>query len=389
MLSKFSIKKPFTILVAVIIILVFGVISFMKMTPDLFPKIDTPFVIVMTTYPGASPEEIESQITEPMEQQFATLTNLKNVNSISSANYSVVQMEFSDKVNMDAISVDIRDKIDQVKGILPENASTPVVMKINLDMMPVVIATVGIKDKTPGEVSEFTKENLENPLKGVEGVASLSTMGMVEDNIQIVLSQEKIDEINEEISAAVAGQMASAKSQIKDGIDAAKDGKDQIKDGKDAIVDGQNQATQQIASTKARLESNIAQLEMLKANGDAITALYNQYQAAVASGNEMLIQQIEAAITASEFKTVQGLEAVYNQLQTVDETIKALEEALDELEGVDVNTSFELGTKYSDLAAAEIAVDQTVNQLQNALEEISSSEEAALASADMTGVINE
>ena len=95
MLSKFSVKKPFTVFVAVVIVLVFGVISFMKMTPDLFPKINTPYVIVMTTYPGASPEEIETEISEPMEKQLATLSNLKNIMSVSSANYSVIQIEFS------------------------------------------------------------------------------------------------------------------------------------------------------------------------------------------------------------------------------------------------------------------------------------------------------
>ena len=128
MLSKFSVKKPFTVFVAVVIVLVFGVISFMKMTPDLFPKINTPYVIVMTTYPGASPEEIETEISEPMEKQLATLSNLKNIMSVSSANYSVIQIEFSDEVNMDAISVDIRDKIDQIEGNFPENSGTPVVM---------------------------------------------------------------------------------------------------------------------------------------------------------------------------------------------------------------------------------------------------------------------
>ena len=233
MLSKFSVKKPFTVFVAVVIVLVFGVISFMKMTPDLFPKINTPYVIVMTTYPGASPEEIETEISEPMEKQLATLSNLKNIMSVSSANYSVIQIEFSDDVNMDAISVDIRDKIDQIEGNFPENSGTPVVMKINLDMVPVVTAAVGMEGKSPGEVSEFTKENLESTLEGVEGVAALNTMGMVEDNIQIVLSQDKIDEINEEISSAISGQMASAKGQISSGINAAEEGKAKVEEGKE------------------------------------------------------------------------------------------------------------------------------------------------------------
>ena len=129
----------------------------MKMTPT-FPNINTPYVMVMTAYPGASPEEAETEITEPMEQQMATLANIKNVTSVSAANYSMIQMEFSDDVNMDAISVDIRDKISQIEGNMPETAGPPVVMKINPDMIPIVTSAVGMKGKSAGEVSQFAKE---------------------------------------------------------------------------------------------------------------------------------------------------------------------------------------------------------------------------------------
>ena len=123
MLSKFSIKKPFTILVAVVIVIVFGVIALTKMTPDLFPKINTPYVIVMTTYPGASPEEAESEITKPMEQQLATLSNIKNVTSVSAANYSMIQLEFSDSVNMEDLTRMMRyNSCAELETILNEAA---------------------------------------------------------------------------------------------------------------------------------------------------------------------------------------------------------------------------------------------------------------------------
>ena len=86
MLAKFSVKKPLTILVAVVVIIVFGVISVSKMTPDLFPSIEAPYVLVMTTYPGASPEEAETEITNPMEQQLAAMANLEGINSVSGDN---------------------------------------------------------------------------------------------------------------------------------------------------------------------------------------------------------------------------------------------------------------------------------------------------------------
>lgn len=114
MFPKFSVKKPFTVFVAVVIVAVLGGMSLYKMTPDLFPEMSTPYAMVMTTYPGATAEEAEKQITDPMESQLATLNNIKNVTSYSSDNYSMVALEFTDDVNMDSASVDIRDKIDQI-----------------------------------------------------------------------------------------------------------------------------------------------------------------------------------------------------------------------------------------------------------------------------------
>ena len=386
MLSKFSVRKPFTVLVAVVIVIVFGVISFTKMTPDLFPNINTPYVIVMTTYPGASPEEAEIEITEPMEQQFATLANIKNVTSVSASNYSMIQMEFSDDVNMDAISVDIRDKISQIEGNLPETAGTPVVMKISTDMMPVVTAAVGMKGKSAGEVSKFVKDELQSSLAGVEGVASVSTMGMVSDNIQIVLSQEKIDEINKKISAAISSSLGDEEGQIAGGMGAAASGKQQIQDGKEAIAKGQRQAAEQLAAMKKQLTDSRQQLADLKKQGPALKLLLKEYDNAVASGNQTLVQMIEQQIEMTGM-TVDSLRKAVAQLDTIDEQIAAVDAALQNLETEGAAASFTLGNRYADLAAAESTIDATVNQLQSALAQVQSSREAALASADMTGVL--
>ena len=351
MLSKFSVRKPFTVLVAVVIVIVFGVISFTKMTPDLFPNINTPYVIVMTTYPGASPEEAEVEITEPMEQQLATLANIKNVTSVSASNYSMIQMEFSDDVNMDAISVDIRDKICQIEGNLPETAGTPVVMKISTDMMPVVTAAVGMKGKPAGEVSRFVKEELQSSLSGVEGVASVSTMGMVSDNIQIVLSQEKIDEINQKISAAISSSLGEAESQITSGMGAAASGKQQIRDGKEAIAEGQRQAAEQLAAMKKQLTDSRQQLTDLKKQGPALKLLLKEYDNAVASGNQTLIQMIEQQIEMTGM-TVDTLRKAVAQLDTIDEQIAAVDAALENLEVEGAAASFTLGNRYADLSSS-------------------------------------
>lgn len=384
MLSKFSIKKPFTILVAVVIVIVFGVIALTKMTPDLFPKINTPYVIVMTTYPGASPEEAESEITKPMEQQLATLSNIKNVTSVSAANYSMIQLEFSDSVNMDSVSVDIRDKIDQIEGVLPDTAGTPVVMKISMDMMPVVTAAVGMDDKSSGEVSQFTKDNLLSQMEGVEGVASVSAMGMVDDNVQIVLSQEKIDAVNSKVAAAINSQMGDAEGQMKSGMAAAKKGKKQIQDGKKAVKDGQSQAAKQLAATKTKLQESRDQLVSLKQNGPAIKALYEQYKKY--KDDPIMGPQIESQLKALGIDP-SSLDQLVPQIDQADAQLKQIDKALEDLDAQGSAMNFELGSKYADLTSAEGTVESTVNQLQSALSQLQSSKEAALASADMTGVI--
>ena len=384
MLSKFSIKKPFTILVAVVIVIVFGVIALTKMTPDLFPKINTPYVIVMTTYPGASPEEAESEITKPMEQQLATLSNIKNITSVSAANYSMIQLEFSDSVNMDSVSVDIRDKIDQIEGVLPDTAGTPVVMKISMDMMPVVTAAVGMDDKSSGEVSQFTKDNLQSQLEGVEGVASVSAMGMVDDNVQIVLSQDKIDAVNSKVATAINSQMGDAEGQMKSGMAAAKKGKKQIQEGKKAVKDGQSQAAKQLAATKTKLQESRDQLVSLKQNGPAIKALHEQYKKY--KDDPIMGPQIESQLKALGIDP-SSLDQLVPQIDQADAQLKQIDKALEDLDAQGSAMNFELGSKYADLTSAEGTVESTVNQLQSALSQLQSSKEAALASADMTGVI--
>ena len=381
MLAKFSIKKPFTVLVAVVIVIVFGVIALTKMTPDLFPNINTPYVIVMTSYPGASPQEAEEEITRPMEQQMATLSNIKDTTSVSAANYSLIQLEFSDSVDMDSISVDIRDKIDQIEGELPDEAATPVVMKISMDMMPVVTAAVGIEDKSSGEVSQFTKDNLQSQLEGVEGVASVTAMGMVDDDIQIVLSQDKIDKVNDEVAAAINKQMGDAEGDIKSGMSAAKNGQKKIESGKKAIKEGQSKAAKKLAATKSKLNKSRDELVVLQENGSTIKALYEQYK--LYKDDPIRGPQIDKQLAAYGIDPA-DIEELLPMIDQADEQIEEIDKVLEQLDEQSATMSFELATKYADLTKTEGTLEATVNQLQSALSELQDSKEAAIASADMT-----
>ena len=162
-------------------------------------------------------------------------------------------------------------------------------MKIGLDMVPIVTAAVGMKDRTPGEVSKFTKEDLLTPLEGVEGVASVTSMGMVDDDVQIVLSQKKIDKMNDEIASAISAQTGEASSQIKSGIGAAKDGKSKVEAGKKAITEGQQKAAKQLAAARSQLTSNREQLKELK-DGPQLKLLWESYS----SSDPIVKSQAEA-----------------------------------------------------------------------------------------------
>lgn len=363
MLIKYSIKRPFTIFVAVVIVAVFGTVAVYKMTPTLLPNIDTPYAVVATTDPGASAEEIETQITKPVEKQLATLSNLKNITSFSADNYSVVSLEFTEDVNMDGVSVDIRDKLDRIKGQLPEKAATPLVMKINLDMMPVNVAAVAVKDKTPAQISTFVKENLQSPLEAVEGVASVSYIGMVDEGVQIVLSQEKIDAINGRVEAAIRNQFNSGEGKLRSGINKARKGKNRINDYKDELAASSPQI--------GKFEQSLELLKTLKKEGPAL------WQAYVDAPEEQK-PLIEAQMKQMGFRNARDFK---NKLDNADMLIDSIYEAMDAVDDV----SF----AYSDLSASGSTLDAMVSQLQGTLSQIESQKQAAIDSADMTGVITQ
>ena len=115
-MPKYSVKKPMTIFVIVVIIIALGVVSLMGMTPDLMPSIDLPYVVVMTTYVGATPEEVETAVTKPLEKSLATVENLKRMQSVSGANYSLIMLEFENGTDMNTSVVNVLQNTDLIEG---------------------------------------------------------------------------------------------------------------------------------------------------------------------------------------------------------------------------------------------------------------------------------
>ena len=150
-----SVKKPFTVLVGIILVLVLGVVAFTKMTTDLLPNMDLPYMVVYATDPGASPESVEGEVTKPLESALGSTTGLKNITSTSNENVGIVVLEFEQGTDMNAVSIEMSNTIDQIKGSLPENSGTPVMMQITPDMLPVLVASVDVDGKDAKEVSQM------------------------------------------------------------------------------------------------------------------------------------------------------------------------------------------------------------------------------------------
>ena len=146
-MSKYSVKKPFTVLVAVVMLLVLGIVSFTKMTTDLLPSISLPYILVITTYPGASPEKVENDVTQVLESALGTVNGVENVTSVSNENYSMITLEFAEDTNMDSAMVKLSSQIDQIE--LPDMAGTPSLLEISPDMMATMYACLLYTSPSP------------------------------------------------------------------------------------------------------------------------------------------------------------------------------------------------------------------------------------------------
>ena len=240
-MSKYSVKKPYTVLVAVVLVLVLGFVSFTKMTTDLLPSINLPYLMVVTTYPGASPEKVESSVTAPLESTLGTVTGVENVTSTSAENYSMVMLEFEEDTNMDSAMVKVSSAVDQVSGQLPDLAGTPSIMEITPDMMATMYVSASYDGKDVYDLSSFAEEELLPYLERQSGVASVSTVGMVERQVEVRLNQTKIDQVNDKMLVKVSSKLADAKQELDDSYQKLVDSQQDLTDGKNDLLDGQQE----------------------------------------------------------------------------------------------------------------------------------------------------
>ncbi len=264
-MAGFSVKKPLTVFVAVLGIIVLGVVAYLKMTPDLLPNMDFPYVIIVTSDPGASPESVEQAITKPMEQSMSTLDKIKDVTSTSQNSVSMVLLEFEDGVNMDTVSVDIQQKISVLQGSWEDTVSAPYVLKINPSMLPVMVAAVSREDMDVYELSDFVTDELSGKLEGVSGVASISVSGAVTREAHVILDEKKLDALSEKLAEAVKKQLDKAESQLLSAKKEVEKGQAALASAKKAAADGIVTAPGKAADAAAKELEKL--IEALKKGG--------------------------------------------------------------------------------------------------------------------------
>lgn len=380
-MSKFSVKKPYTVLVAVIMVIVLGMVSFLKMSADLLPSINLPYVIVMTTYVGASPETVEMVVTKPVESAMATVSNIENISSVSSENYSMVIMEFAQNADMDSVSLEIRESLDQIESYWDDSVGSPIIMKMNPDMLPVMIAAVGMEGMTNAEISEYAEENIIPRLESIEGVASASATGLIDENVHVVIRQEKIDAINEQVFGSIDKELEDAQKEIDDGYTEIADGEKEIADSlveiaeneqdlvdaRQEIEDGKKEiadAKSELATQKSELEDQKAALEEGKkatlekfAQGTAeVNAQKRQLDEAI---QKMEAQGITEENIESNYQMAEmGVASAKTALETANQGVTDAEAQLSALNeiysSIDVSNYL---TIASDLAMATITGD--------------------------------
>ncbi|KAF1086041.1 Swarming motility protein SwrC [Sporotomaculum syntrophicum] len=190
-ITDVSIKRPMLIFVCVTIVLLLGAVSFSKLSIDLFPEMELPVALVMTNYQGVGPEEIEEQITKPIESVLSSVSDLDTITSTSMTGSSTVMLMLDWGANMDAASLEIRENIDLIRDILPEEASAPVVFKADLSMMPIIYLAVNSSD--PMQLKQTVDEIIQPRLERVSGVASAYYIGGWEREIQVQVDPVKLN----------------------------------------------------------------------------------------------------------------------------------------------------------------------------------------------------
>lgn len=332
-MPKFSVKKPFTILVAVILVIVLGFVSLSGMQTDLLPNMNLPYLLVVTTYPGASPERVESDVTQPLESSLSTINGVKNVTSQSNENFSMIVLEFEDDTDMDSAMVKASTAINQMGDSLPDRASAPTLIEMSPDMMATQYVAVDCEGMDIFELSKYAEEEIIPNLERVNGVASISTTGLVEQTVQITLDQDKIDEVNDKLLVQVSDRLADAKKQLDDAEAGIQDGLSQLNkaqaeldSGKAELETQKKSITDQLRDAVEQLNEQIPALEQkISEMGDQLTKAQNQLDGLKADPSQL--PELKISLSSDELASTRQILAQFDPQYNEEEMPADLTEA--------------------------------------------------------------
>lgn len=390
MFSKFSVKKPLTVFVGVILVILLGILSFTGMTTDLLPKIDLPYVVVVTTYPGASPEKVELSVTKPLEKVLATSSGIKNINSISRENSSMIILEFDQKTNMDSVMIDLSGKLDLVKPQLEDEVSSPMLMKMNPDMMPIMIASVDINDSELKETSKAVEEKIIPSFERIEGVASVEATGLIKESIKITLDDKKIQNLNDKVLKSVDSKLAESKKKLDSGKAKVAEGKavlaresagktEELVEGSIALGEGKNQIESALNNLPKLQKDLEKQKKDLTWQRDALAWIIKNKEEnglPVSEEEKRTLEQLEKGIKAVE----DGLLNIKAQEPVLSEKLNSIRESQKKLEMGKITLTQELTKASMNLANSEAELEKASKEFEKARDE-------AYKKADLDGVI--
>lgn len=367
-MAKFSVKKPLTVFVVVLAVVVLGVVAYLKMTPDLLPNMDFPYVVIVTTDPGASPESVEEEITRPMEQSMATLDQIKTVTSTSQNSVSMVMLEFEDGVNMDTISVDIQQKISVLQGQWDDMVGAPYVLKINPSMIPVMVAAVSQEGKDVYALSDLVTDELTGKLEGVTGVASVAVSGALTREAHVILDQEKMDALSATLADAVKEQLKKAEGQLYDAQKQVSDGEKALSEAKRAAADG-----------------------VAGAVGDAVDEVYDRLKDVYGVLEDTDIDGIAGGIITDPDGSLKELQ---KDLETLQESFRRLMKELEsgrlraEVEGDVSDLLVQLMDGITQMTGAELQLSEARTQIESGLKQIQEAYKKVDEQTDLGGLLS-
>ena len=367
-MEKFSVKKPFTVLVAVVMILILGFVAVTKMDTNLLPNVNTPYLMVVTVYPGASPERVESEVSDVLQNSL-TVPGVSKITATSAENYSLLLMEFTEDTDMNSALVKVSNKLDQAKSDLPSTCLTPSIIEYSLNMNAFMTVAVSREGSDVYDLSEFVSDTLVPYVERKGGVSSVSTNGLIEKMVQVQLSQEKIDAINEKLLEVIDVQLADARKQLES--------------AEAQIEAGRKEYNRQFKNYSNTVSDTMMQ-EMSGQVGDAIEVVRKQAQALLDSVNQLIAVVQEPEIQQALIDVRDGLQRVMDKfnetgmkdIDSLIEIVTELRDITDKLTGalqqLQQRLNTESGTEGSTAAdlADDLQVQQSLNTVYNTLNDV-------------------